>query len=159
MKSWLIRHPNLRFDRPVSESDLITLIETGKLGPKDEICKSGGYWFPLQDAQEVRKFLGNVKLEAILPKMSDRTSTSLVTDTRGKSVEGLRSEVNARNQQGPAPLEAKLEFAHADEAPAYPEGEADDPDQESSIGSRVFFGMILLFIFFGTLYLLWSGSR
>lgn len=149
MKNWLIRHPDLSFERPVSETDLIRMIETGKLGPRDEICKSGSYWFHLQDAQEVRKFLHNVKLEAILPKMADRTSTSLVTDTRAKSVE-LKVEGVQRKESTP-PLQAQLEW---------PEAQVDEePVEESSIKARILFVGVILIIFCGTLYLLWSGSR
>lgn len=142
MKNWLIRHPDLSFERPVSEIDLIRLIETGKLGPRDEICKAGSYWFHLQDAQEVRKFLHNVKLEAILPKMADSTSTSLVTDIRVKGVE--------RKETVP-PVEAQLEWP---EAPAQ-----EEPVEEASLQSRIIFVGVILIIFFGTFYLLWSGSR
>lgn len=149
MKNWLIRHPDLSFERPVSETDLIRMIETGKLGPRDEICKSGSYWFHLQDAQEVRKFLHNVKLEAILPKMADRTSTSLVTDTRAKSVE-LKVEGVQRKEATP-PLQAQLEWP---EAPV-----DEEPVEESSIKARILFVGVILIIFCGTLYLLWSGSR
>jgi hypothetical protein len=149
MKNWLIRHPDLSFERPVSETDLIRMIETGKLGPRDEICKSGSYWFHLQDAQEVRKFLHNVKLEAILPKMADRTSTSLVTDTRAKSVE-LKVEGVQRKESTP-PLQAQLEWP---EAPV-----DEEPVEESSIKARILFVGVILIIFCGTLYLLWSGSR
>ncbi len=153
MKNWLIRHPDLSFERPVSEPDLIRLIETGKLGPRDEICKSGSYWFHLQDAQEVRKFLQNVKLEAILPKMADRTSTSLVTDTRAKGVE-LRGEGQQRKESNP-PGHAQLEWPEAD-----PDTHLDEePLEESSLQSRILFVGVILVIFFGTLYLLWSGSR
>jgi len=149
MKNWLIRHPDLSFERPVSETDLIRMIETGKLGPRDEICKSGSYWFHLQDAQEVRKFLHNVKLEAILPKMADRTSTSLVTDTRAKSVE-LKVEGVQRKESTP-PLQAQLEWP---EAPV-----DEEPVEESSIKARILVVGVVLIIFCGTLYLLWSGSR
>ncbi len=153
MKNWLIRHPNLSFERPVSEVDLIRMIETGKLGPRDEICKSGCYWFHLQDAQEVRKFLHNVKLEAILPKMSERTSTSLVTDTRAKGVD-LRSEGQLR-PDSPPPVHAQLEWPEAN----HEDESHDDSIEESSLQSRVLFVGVILIIFFGTLYLLWSGSR
>jgi hypothetical protein len=139
MKNWLIRHPDLSFERPVSESDLVRLIETGKLGPRDEICKAGSYWFHLQDAQEVRKFLQNVKLEAILPKMADRTSTSLVTDTRAKA-DARKEAFSAMEAQPEAPVE-------------------DEPVEEASLQSRILFVGVILVIFFGTLYLLWSGSR
>ena len=153
MKNWLIRHPDLSFERPVSETDLIRLIETGKLGPRDEICKSGSYWFHLQDAQEVRKFLHNVKLEAILPKMAERTSTSLVTDTRAKGLD-IRSEAQPR-PDSPSAVHAQLEWPEANH-----EDEAhDDSLEESSLQSRILFVAVILVIFFGTLYLLWSGSR
>ena len=149
MKNWLIRHPDLRFERPVTETDLIRLIESGKLGPRDEICKSGSYWFHLQDAQEVRKFLQNVKLEAILPKMADRTSTSLVTDTRAKGAD-LGGEGQQRKEMT-SPVHAQLEWP---EAP-----HEEEPLEESTLQSRILFVGVILIIFFGTLYLLWSGSR
>jgi hypothetical protein len=129
------------------------MIETGKLGPRDEICKSGSYWFHLQDAQEVRKFLQNVKLEAILPKMADRTSTSLVTDTRAKGVD-LRSESQYR-PDSPAPVHAQLEWPEAN----HEDEPHDESLEESSLQSRILFVAVILIIFFGTLYLLWSGSR
>jgi hypothetical protein len=152
VKNWLIRHPDLSFERPVSEADLIRLIETGKLGPRDEICRSGSYWFHLQDAQEVRKFLQNVKLEAILPKMADRTSTSLVTDTRAKGVD-IRGEQH--RWDSPSPVHAQLEWPEAN----HEDDLHDDSLDESSLKSRILFVGVILVIFFGTLYLLWSGSR
>jgi hypothetical protein len=157
MSYWLIRHPNLSFERPVMESELVLLIESGKLGPKDEICKAGEYWFPLQDAQEVRKFLKEVKLEAILPKMTERTSTSLITDTRGKLGEdGSKAESTSslKVQLEPVVHEEPVAFS----APELTEEEPLDSEMGSG-GSKVVFVLVLLVIFLGTLYLLWSGSR
>ncbi len=152
MNLWMIRHPNLKFERPISQSELIERIESGKLNPMDEVCISGGYWFQLQESQEVRKFLGDIQLHGMIPNLSDRTSTSLNTlDPKLSIFEP------ARQEPMPAPkVQVSIPAPSVSRPIRYREDELDAP---ASFGARVLFIFILVFIFFGTLYLLWVGSR
>jgi hypothetical protein len=77
-KMWLIRKFDLRVFRPLEEAKLIQMIEAGELKPNDEICRANGYWFPLQDTEEVRRHLGDVKLNSLASKGAEKTSS---TDT------------------------------------------------------------------------------
>jgi hypothetical protein len=152
MNLWLIRHPNLKFERPISQAELIEMIESGKLNPMDEVCVSGGYWFQLQESQEVRKFLGDIQLQGMMPNLSDRTSTSLNTlDPKLSIFEPIRQEPL------PTPkVRITISAPNGSKPIRYRQDELDAP---ASFGARVFFIFILVFIFFGTLYLLWAGSR
>jgi hypothetical protein len=48
--------------RPLPEPLLKARIESGEIGPDQEICPSTGYWFPVADSSELRRFLGDVRL-------------------------------------------------------------------------------------------------
>jgi|GEM_PF-2634054 len=84
MKMWMIRHADLTISRPIPEPLLVSKIESGSIDRSDEICLSGSYWFSVQDVAEVRKFLGEIDLIALMGSRSadDATSAAGAEKTR-----------------------------------------------------------------------------
>jgi hypothetical protein len=158
MKWWLIRYADHSFSRPIPDPMLISKIEAGELNRKDEICVSEGYWFAIQDVIEVRKFLGEVKLDTVL--VTEETSTTLpgsgvtranlslpVTEPQAKPAEAVRHRPSITRAQ-PVHYESSSESSFV-----LPE------EQVSSIGSRIALILVFGLIFLGTVYLLWAGSK
>ena len=176
MRMWMIRHSDQTFSRPIPETSLIAKIESGELDRSDELCASGEYWFSLQDVSEVRRFLGEIRLDAILTPPRDSTSTTLSGQSPFRSgadpeltpVPKAGREAIPSVKSGPAePLAAPLKTAvsqpqrPARQVPASPvrRGWFSEPEEIAPLPNQVLFVLVLLFIFFGTVYLLWVYSR
>lgn len=70
-RTWLIRHADHSFSRPISEPRLKELFDAGEMKPKDELCPANGYWFSLQDVREMRKHFGNIPMDSIFNKSKE----------------------------------------------------------------------------------------
>jgi hypothetical protein len=69
MRTWMIRHHDFSFARPMSEKDLVEKIESGEITAHDEIAQATGYWFSIQDVEEVKKHFGNqIRLQALIQR-------------------------------------------------------------------------------------------
>jgi len=155
-KWWLIRYRDQSVSRPLPEAELIEKIERGVLDQRDEICVSEGYWFSVQDVAEVRKFLGDIKLDR--PGVSGvETSTTIPGVNKGLG--------QVRTAQEPASYAAakvaEIKKSKASDL-SLGEGQAFElPEEEPSVsfGKRFLWVLILALIFSGTVYLLWSNSK
>lgn len=144
MRSWMIRHHDFTFTRPMLEPELIQKIESGEVTAHDEIAPNDGYWFSIQEVEEVKKYFGeNIRLQALIPhgiETTSSTNTALLAPsfTAGKS----------RFADKPG---SRLET---------PKIKIIVPEVIEKAGSsRFFFGLTLVAIFLGTLLLLWMGSQ
>jgi hypothetical protein len=157
MRWWLIRHPDHSFSRPIDEEALIARIEAGELAQKDEICLSGGYWFSIQDAMEVRKFLGDIRIQRNIPNDSE-TSTTIQGNVKTALTPG--PEVKT----GPQRMDYNGSYAMTQRAAPKPAPEPvatpflEDEDRPSLLVRSAFFFVVAL-IFFGTIYLFWVQSK
>ena len=138
----MIRHADLTFTRPIPESEIVKKIESGEVTARDEIAPATGYWFSLQEVDEVKRFFGeDILLKALIPDSAETTSSTntalLVKTPRGKALFSKAPFVVE------PPPHVKIIEAKTDTA-----GPA-----------RLVFGGILVAIFVGTLLLLWMGSQ
>lgn len=101
-RTWMIRHPNRMFSRPVSEADLFELFESGELKPQDEICPANGYWFLLSDVVEMRKHFGNIPFDRIFKRAREEVTEERFVNTRKIMTEkpGV-SSISSRTEQKP----------------------------------------------------------
>lgn len=60
--TWLVRTSLNVIAGPYHKEEICQLIENGKLGPYDEVCESGSYWFFIHEREEVQKRLKNIDL-------------------------------------------------------------------------------------------------
>ena len=167
IRYWIIRHSDLTFSRPIPEPILISKIESGQLDRRDEICASGQYWFSIQEVEEVRKFFGDIRLNAALPAAEDGT-TSPAIHTRADSTQPI--------QPSPVVEENPVEERHtatvkkSSSIPKNSQKNSIEPltglpaqemdlEEESPVSSRIVLVLVLLFIFLGTIYLIWVGSH
>jgi len=74
MRSWLVRHPDFSFSRPVSEDELKQKFAAGEMQARDEICAGDGYWFSLQDVKEMRKHFGDMPLDGLFKKANEEVT-------------------------------------------------------------------------------------
>ena len=58
LDQWLIRTQNNVIAGPVPKHHVLELINNGRLGPQDEVCRAGAYWFYLHEEPEVFEQLG-----------------------------------------------------------------------------------------------------
>jgi hypothetical protein len=73
-RTWLIRHQDRTFSRPLSESELQELFDAGAMNPQDEICCANEYWFSVQDVKEMRSHFGDISFEGIFKKVKDEVT-------------------------------------------------------------------------------------
>jgi hypothetical protein len=136
MKTWMIRHQNLTFTRPIPEAELIEKIESGQVLPTDEIASNSGFWFSISEIDEVTRHFGDkIRLQSMIPASSAETTSS--TNTAFIEEKSKRQLISKAKPQ-PAPVADK---------------DAND------LQSRIIFGCILITIFCGTLWALWWGSQ
>jgi len=163
MRMWMIRHSDLTFSRPIPEPLLIAKIESGEMDRRDEISASGEYWFPIQDATEVRKFLGEIRLDAIHSNPNEDTGTTW-TGSQGGHTEILDGPDDLTPKPEPLPVEPIKVILKKTDAEGIPlsKGEAiyfaEKEPSPSPLGNLVFLGA-LLFIILGTVFLIWKGSH
>ena len=139
--SWLIRHSDLTFSRPISKDELIRKIESGEIISQDEICAGDGYWFSIQEVEEVKKHFGEIRLQSMIPNQSETTSATSTTPL-AKAAQRVLEDIKAS-----ASKQKKIVSSEVDE------------DEEPHSRRALFFGILLSVIFFGTLGLLWMGSH
>ncbi len=73
-RTWLIRHTDYTFSRPLSEVELLELFAAGEMKPQDEICPATGYWFSLQDVKEMRKHFGTIPMDGLFKKINEEVT-------------------------------------------------------------------------------------
>jgi len=78
---WLRRFSDHTFSRPMSESDLMKLFESGSMNPTDELCAANDYWFSVQDVNEMRKHFGNIQMEGIFRKIKEEITEERMVST------------------------------------------------------------------------------
>jgi hypothetical protein len=142
MRTWMIRHPNMTFTRPMPESEIIKMIEAGEVSGQDEIAPATGYWFSLQEVEEVKAHFGDsIILQALIPTGSDTTSstnTALIAKT---------------------PKTKITQSAIKRDQPKIVRATKNEGEEVSHTTTRFVFGLLMAAIFLGTLSLLWLGSR
>ena len=141
-RSWLIRRSNMSISRPMPREELIRRIEAGEVSGSDEVCESAGYWFYLNEIQEVRSHFGDIELGKIFPRGArDDTQETDSTDTRRLSTTHLIETGNARD------------------IPVWeiPEVEQAAPPVDRRLRNLIGVGLILIG-FFAFLVWIWMGS-
>ena len=158
MREWMIRRADQTFSRPVSDQEMVGQIEAGLVKPGDEICPSSGYWFSINEVEEVKRHFGDIHLHAMIPRSSEITST-----TNTASVTEIESEITLPKIRL---RKKKLELASAQTAVVNPLATAPSEVVQSALERNELqakrarnVGILLSFIFFGILGLLWLGSR
>lgn len=116
INQWMVRRKDCSFLRPMHKDALIKKIETGELMPDDEICQSAGYWVFLQDASEVRKLLGDIKLDRLYSHgKEDVTSETSTAKVQSKTVTVAVNALKTVSQVKVKPI-PKMQMPEAPEA-------------------------------------------
>ena len=136
-RMWLIRFSDQSFSRPIPESALIEKIQKGELSRQDEICFSTGYWFSVGDVVEIRKFLGNIRLDSLVSRLDEGETTTHETTTH-TDVTGLQ-----RPAVNPVSEKKSLSGEFGEEGPKK--------------GNPIFFALVMI-IFLYTLFLIWKNT-
>lgn len=103
-RHWLMRHVNRNYSRPMNESELFQLFNSGELSPQDEICPSFGYWFLLSDVEEMRKHFGNIPMDRIFKKSEDVTQEHFA-DTGKVFVDRTKLNPSPARKTQPTPIQ------------------------------------------------------
>jgi hypothetical protein len=148
---WLIRKSDFRFLRPVAEHDLIQMIESGQLKSQDEICQANGYWFSLQDVAEVRAHLGDVKLNSLMVKGAEITSS---TDTDPLPKTKLIQPAHASASQSSS-VSGQSTMANFRSLPVAQEQPNEPHDRKRALIFVVTAFLVFLFL----LISIWSGTH
>jgi hypothetical protein len=146
MKTWMIRHQNLTFTRPIPEAELIEKIESGQVLPTDEIASNSGFWFSISEIVEVTRHFGDkIRLQSMIPAGDAETTSSTNT--------AFIEEKSKRH------LISHIHSLHTVQVKAKPQPAPKVEKDTNDLQSRVIFGCILITIFCGTLWALWAGSQ
>ncbi len=135
-----MRKKDLSFSRPLSEASIIAQIESGEITAQDEICPGKGYWFSIQELNEVKAHFGNIQLKAHSSDGEEITSTSVM--------QTLSDQTGVSYQ--------KRDFSNEGQQPK-PQLKLVPPIEQNN--AHVYVGIVLALIFLGTLVMLWLGSR
>ena len=160
MKQWLIRHSDFSFSRPLSHSEIVDQIESGLIRGDDEICAASSYWFSIQEIEEVKKHFGDIHLKALLPGGSEITSTTLNLTTLSKIDETPRASKTEPKVQAKPKTKPKTKSNYVSSVTAPLPLKPVELEADAALSKRAqAMGWLLVFIFFGTLGLLWWGSQ
>ena len=160
MNKWLIRRADFVFSRPVTKEELVEMIERGDIVPKDEICEANGYWFSIQDVVEVRKFFGEIRLQSMMERNEENTSSTNTNTTRNIDLEVEEAPALAASASKASPvIPIRVPY------PTYTGGSVTFKkeafkanEMEWTRQARILTAFLAL-IFFGILSFLWMGSR
>jgi hypothetical protein len=101
MDEWLVRTSKNVVVGPFTAAEVKSMIHEGKLGLQDEVCQANHYWFYLNEAQEVKKFL-DMDLPAggldDSDSDSDFTETSTEIMIEGSAVRQKAAEAKLASQ-------------------------------------------------------------
>lgn len=81
---WLVRTTRNEISGPFSRQALIDKIQSGQLGPDDEVCQANHYWIYLDERDEVMRQLG-IQLPGISSREEDEI-TDTQTDARTEEI-------------------------------------------------------------------------
>ena len=161
MRQWLIRKSNFSISRPIPHEDFERMIVNGEVTTQDEICEGTGYWFTLQDIQDVKKAFGNIDLRKVFPQSPGEVTS--ITDTHGAgktkllqvepspaaSVTISAPSLSSQSASSPTPIVQTTKKASPGN-----EEKPSDPSRTQNLTMVAFlFGFFILI-----LYWLWSGS-
>jgi hypothetical protein len=93
---WLRRFANRSYSRPMTEAELMELIQSGAMNPTDELCAANDYWFSVQDVLEMRKHFGNISMDGMFRKIKEEVTEERMADTARIVVSELKG--NVQNQ-------------------------------------------------------------
>ena len=160
MRQWMIRHPDFTFTRPISEAEVIAKIESGEVTARDEIAASNGFWFSIQEIDEVKNHFGDsIHLQALMPIGNDQTSATNTALIGNKTTNPTRVRAPAPSSEQAPAFTAAARSKTERKVQTYQPAEFEESEASSSSKPRMVFGLILIAIFLGTLSLLWLGSR
>ncbi len=148
---WMIRKPDLKILRPIDQATLVNMIECGELSPQDEVCPSNGYWFALQEVDELRAHLGEIQLSGLFPKVSIETTSS--TDTRPimtSTLVNANTKAPIQNSNFSSPAAVVKPEVKFEEKPV----SMDHPHRKMGIVIAV----VMALIFISVLFWLWSQN-
>lgn len=98
-RTWLIRYANNSYSRPMPESELKKLFSSGEMKPQDEICPGNGYWFSLQDVNEMKKHFGTMSFDGLFKKVKEEITQERYVDTAPLVVpQAVRQSMKPRPQ-------------------------------------------------------------
>lgn len=95
--AWLVRTATNFIYGPYSKNELLELIRGGRFSLQDEVCASGGYWFFLNERNEVENQLG-IEITDLIPRgVSEDEVTKTVFEPRSfePSVSGESGHTSA----------------------------------------------------------------
>ncbi|MCM2279403.1 MAG: hypothetical protein NDJ89_15110 [Oligoflexia bacterium] len=121
---WLVRTEKNQLQGPFGVEELRRLIQDGKLGPQDEVCRANSYWITLHERDEVRNQLGIDSPKSTVADDEEITQTDaayrpLATESR-VAAQGAAPDPQARP--------AALAPPEPDFAPAFPQPEPELPE-------------------------------
>ena len=155
-RSWLIRHADHSFSRPMSEEALLELFSEGGMKPQDEICCSSGYWFSVKDIGEMRKHFGDLSIDHIFRKQKEE-----VTEEHFKSTAKIvvpkkeMDELKKQAETTTASFGVKSNTAEPSEAKVYRQAsKVKDHPKPFSAGKFILFALAILV---GILFVLKMG--
>ena len=103
LDAWLVRTSKNVVVGPYTIHEVKAMIQEGKLGLQDEVCQANQYWFYLNEAHEVKKFLGiDLQMNAAAdPDMNetDFTETSTEIMIEGSAVSKSTSSVSLQEAE------------------------------------------------------------
>jgi hypothetical protein len=103
---WLCRTEKNEILGPMTIEEVRARILEKKLGPEDEVCASGEYWFAIKETEEVRHFLGidpPIDLKTI-PEGATQAITKTAIQQQASTVSSpshLTSENSQKPQEAP----------------------------------------------------------
>ena len=144
----MIRHSNMTFTRPLPEDELIKMIESGEITAQDEIAPASGYWFNIQEVEEVKKHFGDqILLKSLIPFKAEITSsTDTLVILEDKAVSGLVMLSRSKLQ-----IAEKIKNEGVQKI--------EQVTEPSQAIPQLIFGAFLVAIFVGTFLLLWMDSQ
>jgi len=150
-RTWLIRHADRSFSRPISETELRSLFDAGGMNPQDEICCANEYWFSVQDVKEMRRYFGSLSFEGIFKKSNEEITAERDLNTAKILINPEDLKVEMKKSEPPQVVKPAVREVVA---PAVSITEVNVVHKESHAGKIIFAVLTILIVL---LFVVWLG--
>lgn len=151
---WMIRRPDLRILRPISQAELVQRIQSGEISPSDELCPANGYWFMLSEVNEVRQHLGDINLGCLHQKDLSENTSSDTHPIQKTSIIPPKVAAPVVKKSRPSMVET-ISTPQVNEVPRIAESDAALRAKRIKNASGV---AVVFLVFIAVLVLFWLGS-
>lgn len=110
-RDWMVRKISNELLGPMTVDEVKSWVTSGKLGPNDELCSTGDYWFFVHEVDEVRARLG-VEPPQSAPERSLEATQAITKTLQTKEVASELPELTPKSKLRETQASGTVQASH-----------------------------------------------